>query len=91
MIRALSYVDELSVSHATKDLDSRLMTANKLRDTIIYLISFIHFVNTNGKQENEEQFVFNPFIIFDIIDVKLFHHFGFINIELLKSIVISLK
>ena len=56
LAKTLRYVDELFVSHATNDLYSSLMTTNESRETIFYLFSFEHFVNANGKHENEQLF-----------------------------------
>ena len=54
LAKALNYVGDLFVSDANGNLDSGLMITNKLREIIFYLISFKHFVNTNGRPENEQ-------------------------------------
>ena len=52
MIHALSIIDEIKLSDATNDMESRLERTDSLR-SVIFLISFKHLVDTNNKQEDE--------------------------------------
>ena len=53
MIYALNFVDEISLSVMTNELDYRSERTDSLRSVILYLTSFKHFVDTINRQADE--------------------------------------